>query len=126
MSEVTAEKLVEAYVNMRESIADKTKEIETLKVLQKTIADKILELCNGQNMNGFQTPYGTVSRGLRSHYWTSDWESMHKFILEHETPEFLEKRLNQSAVREFLEDNPDVLPPGLNVQSEYTISIRRK
>jgi hypothetical protein len=47
-------------------------------------------------------------------------------ILEHEAPEFLEKRLNQTAVKEFLEENPDILPPGLNVQSEYTISIRSK
>jgi hypothetical protein len=66
------------------------------------------------------------NRSQKRRYWTSDWESMHKFILEHEAPEFLEKRLNQTAVKEFLEENPDILPPGLNVQSEYTISIRSK
>jgi hypothetical protein len=125
MSEVTAEKLVEAYVNMRESIADKTKEIETLKVLQKTIADKILELCNGQNMNGFQTPYGTVSRGLRSHYWTSDWESMYNFIKKNDAFHLLEKRIHNTNLKEFLTENPDMCPEGLQSKNEYTISVRK-
>jgi hypothetical protein len=51
---------------------------------------------------------------------------MNKFILEHEMPEFYEKRLNQTSVKQFLEENPDVLPPGLNVDSEYVITVRKK
>ena len=43
---------------------------------------------------------------------------MHKFVLEHEVPEFMEKRLNQANVKAFLEgQNPDIP----NVDSEYTI-----
>jgi hypothetical protein len=51
---------------------------------------------------------------------------MHKFILDHEVPEFLDKRLNQANLKQFLEENPDMLPPGLNVDSEYAISVRKK
>jgi len=65
-------------------------------------------------------------RSVKTRYWTSDWESMHKFILEHDVPEFFEKRLNQTCVRQFLEDNPDLVPKGLNVDSEYVITVRRK
>jgi hypothetical protein len=50
---------------------------------------------------------------------------MHKFILEHEVPEFLEKRLHQGAVKGFLEENPDLLPKGLNVDSEYAVTVRK-
>ena len=49
---------------------------------------------------------------------------MREFILEHEVPEFLDKRLNQKNVREFLE-NPDLLPKGLNVDAEYALTIRK-
>ena len=51
---------------------------------------------------------------------------MNKFIIAHELPEFYEKRLNQTVVKQFLEENPDTIPPGLNVDSEYAISVRKK
>ena len=51
---------------------------------------------------------------------------MFSFIREHDVPEFFEKRLNQANVRQFLEENPDVVPKGLNVDSEFTISVRKK
>ena len=51
---------------------------------------------------------------------------MHKFIMENELPEFFEKRLNQTHVRQFIEENPDLVPAGLNVDSEYAISVRKK
>jgi hypothetical protein len=63
---------------------------------------------------------------VKQRYWTSDWDSMNKFILDNEVPEFFEKRLNQTVVKQFLEENPDAVPPGLNVDSEYTISVRKK
>ena len=51
---------------------------------------------------------------------------MHKFILEHGVPELFDKRLNQSNLKEFLEENPDVYPEGLNKDTEYVITVRKK
>ena len=51
---------------------------------------------------------------------------MYKFIREHDVPELFEKRLNQTNVRQFLTENPDIIPKGLNVDSEYTVSVRKK
>jgi mannose/fructose/N-acetylgalactosamine-specific phosphotransferase system component IIC len=51
---------------------------------------------------------------------------MYEFVLEHEVPEFFDKRLNQSNVKQFLEDNPELVPQGLNVNSEYIIAVRKK
>jgi hypothetical protein len=76
--------------------------------------------------DGFKTEFGTVSRRVSKRFWTNDWHSFHKFLLEHQTPELLEKRIAQTNMATFLEENPDLLPPGLNVDSKYTISIRRK
>jgi hypothetical protein len=91
-----------------------------------TIKSALLEFCKDNNIDSVRTDAGVFYRSQKRRYWTSDWESMHKFILDNELPEFFEKRLNQGVVKEFLEENPEVLPPGLNVQSEYTISVRRK
>jgi len=65
-------------------------------------------------------------RSAKTRYWTSDWSNMHEFVLEHEAPELLDKRLNQTNMKQFLEENPDLVPKGLNVDSEYVVSVRRK
>jgi hypothetical protein len=51
---------------------------------------------------------------------------MGKFIVEHGVPDLLDKRIHQSNMKQFLEENPDLLPPGLNVDKEYSITVRRK
>jgi hypothetical protein len=38
----------------------------------------------------------------------------------------LEKRIHQTNMKEFMEGNPDLHPPGLNVDSEYEFTIKRK
>ena len=50
---------------------------------------------------------------------------MYQFIQEHNVPEFLEKRLNQSNVKQFLQENPDDIPDGLRADSEYVITVRK-
>ena len=129
MEENTLNKLTETYIKIRSKRTDLSsefkKEDDALKEQQEKIKAALLEYLKDNDINSVGTDAGMFYRSQKRRYWTSDWESMHKFILEHEAPEFLEKRLNQTAVKEFLEDNPELLPPGLNVQSEYTLSIRK-
>ena len=51
---------------------------------------------------------------------------MHNFIKEHNVPELLDKRLNQTNIREFLEENPTLVPDALNTETELVISVRKK
>ena len=72
-----------------------------------------------------RTESGSIYRTVRTTYSTNDWESMNKFILEHSVPELLEKRIHQTNMKVFLEEHPDVLPPGLNANMEYSVTIKR-
>jgi hypothetical protein len=45
--------------------------------------------------------------------------------VEHAEPSLLDKRINQKNMKQFLEENPELLPKGLNSNSEYTIAVRR-
>ena len=129
MSEDLA-KLVRVYKNIRDKRAELSKKfkeedgalIEKLDVVKKAL----LDYCNDNNVESVRTSEGLFYRSVKSRYWTSDWESMYKFILDNEVPEFFDKRLNQSNVKQFLEENPDLVPMGLNVDSEYTLSVRKK
>ena len=58
-------------------------------------------------------------------YWTYDWDHFHAFILENKVPELLDRRINQSNLREFLEDNPDKLPKGLNKSVDVSVTVRK-
>jgi len=127
---VPVEKLVKAYVNIRtkrsELKAEFAEKDDQLADKQDKIKRALLDHCKEHNVDSVKTAAGLFYRTIKSRYWTNDWESMHSFIMEHNLPEFFEKRLNQTNVRQFLEENPDLTPAGLNVDSEYVISVRKK
>ena len=99
---------------------------QRLKEQQDKIKGTLLDYCKEQGVESVKTGSGMFYRSVKTRYWTSDWEAMHAFIKEKDLPEFMEKRLNQTAVREYLEDNPDAMPEGLTIDSEYQLSVRKK
>ena len=127
---VAVDKLVEAYIKIRDSRDEikrepdnKTKDLEAeMAVISQTLLDDFKE--SGIDKAG--TPFGTAYRTIKSRYWTNDWEEMYNFIAENHSFDLLEKRLHQSNMKQFLEENPNLLPRGLNVDSEYSIVVRRK
>lgn len=127
---ISVDKLVSTYTKIRDKRAEVTakyKEEEgQLREKQDKVKLALLQYCKEHEVDSVRTASGLFYRTVKQRYWTSDWESMHKFIMEHDLPEFFEKRLNQTHVRQFLEENPDQLPAGLNVDSEYAISVRKK
>jgi len=127
---VPVEKLVKVYLKMKQKRAEITaaftEQDEKIKAQMDKVKSALLEYCKDQNLESVRTTEGLFYRTVRTSYWTSDWESMGKFVVENNAPELLEKRLHQSNMKQFLEENPDLLPPGLNVDSEYTITVRRK
>jgi hypothetical protein len=50
---------------------------------------------------------------------------MHRFIREHDAIDLLEQRIHQTNMRTFLSEHPNLIPEGLNVDSKYTITVRR-
>ena len=128
--QVSLEKLVKTYIKIRDRRAEIKRAYEEedggLVSQLDTVKSALLDHCKAHNVTSVKTSEGLFYRTVSQKYWTSDWEEMHKFVMKHEVPEFLEKRLNQTAVREFLEENPDDAPKGINVDSEYTISVRKK
>jgi hypothetical protein len=126
---VSVDKLVNVYTKIRDQRAELTAEYKAaegeLREEQDIVKLALLDYCKEHEVDSVRTASGLFYRTVKQRYWTSDWESMHKFIMEHDLPEFFEKRLNQTHVRQFLEENPDEVPAGLNVDSEYTISVRK-
>jgi hypothetical protein len=122
----TADKLVKIYVKIRDKKRELEKQIRELEEQQNMIQSELLTICKETGTDGLKTQYGTVSRKLNKRYWTSDWESFYAFIKEHDALHFLHQRISNANVETFLEENPDLHPPGLQADTEYSILVRRK
>lgn len=129
MEELTADKLVSVYRQIRGAIdereANHKAEINALRAQLDAVTSKLLDICNAQNLESLRTPAGTVTRRTVTRYWTSDWGSMYNFIKEHDAPHLLEQRIHNGNMKQFLEENPDTLPIGLNADTKYAITVRK-
>jgi len=127
---IPTDKLVRAYVKIRDARKELSDEFERqdsdLKESLEIIEAQLLEACKAIGADSIRTPYGTLSRTVKKRYWTNDWHSFYAFLKEHEALELLEKRVSQTNMSTFLEENPDLHPPGLNVDSRYSVVVRRK
>lgn len=123
------DKLTEAFIRIRDARSKLKHEYEiqdkALEESAKLIEQSMLDACKQLGVDSVRTPNGTIIRSVKSRYWTNDWDSMYRFIREHDAFALLEKRLHQSHMKEFLAENPDLQPAGLNVESEYTVVVRR-
>lgn len=126
---ISLEKLTRVYIKMREKKAEIThsmeQQVSEIEDGMKSVKNAILSLMKDMGAESIRTEVGTVYRTVRTVYSTNDWDSMNKFILEHEVPELLEKRLHQTNMKAFLEEHPNLLPPGLNSNAEYSVTIKR-
>ena len=127
---IPTDKLVKAYIKIRDARKELSENFEKqdaeLRESMDMIEEQLLEACKVTGADGIRTPYGTISRTVKKRYWTNDWHSFHEFLKEHEALDLLEKRIAQTNMTTFLEENPDLHPPGLNVDSRYSVVVRRK
>jgi len=124
-----ASKLVQVYVKIRDARDLKKKQMEQeiaeLDEQLGAVESELLEICKTTGQDGGKTQFGSFTRSVKTRYWTSDWDSMYKFIREHDAPELLERRIHQGNFTDFLQENPDAMPAGVNVESKYSITVRR-
>ena len=115
---VQVDKLTRTYIKIRDArakLAAEFKMQDELMVGQlDLVKEALLDYCKAHGVDSVRTSEGLVYRTQKTRYWTSDWSSMHKFILENQLPELLEKRIHQGNMKTYLEEHPEDLPPGLN------------
>lgn len=130
MSDVSVDTLVSIYIKMRdkrdEIVREMDAKVKEVEDQMKVINEELLKICKETGATNISTPNGTAYRTIKNRYWTNDWESFHKFMNENGAMELLERRIHQSNMKQFLDENPDLHPAGLQVDREYAITIRRK
>jgi hypothetical protein len=129
MDEVSTSKLSAIYLKIRDARSElKAKYEEDDKQLEAqmdVIETKLLEICKATDADSIKTQAGTVMRRVATRYWTNDWDSMYNFVKENDAYGLFEKRISQTNMKQFLEENPDKFPPGMLLDSQYKITVRR-
>lgn len=124
-----ADKLAAAFLNIRDAYYALKKEHEEkeaiLKAQMDTLQAEMNKICEEQNATSIKTQHGTIIRSVATKYYTTDWDSLYQFINTHQAPYLLEKRISNGAMRDFLEDHPDVFPIGVNTDRAYSVTVRR-
>lgn len=125
----SVEEMVLAYRKIRDAIRDKEEqhkeELADLKEQLDVVAGALLDICNNLDVDSLRTEAGTVSRRVNTRYWTSDWDAMYRFIKDQDAPFLLEQRIHNSNMKQFLADNPGLLPVGLQADNKYIVQVRK-
>jgi len=129
MEQIPLDKLAKVYRKIRDRIGKLTQEYETqveeLKAQQQEISNAMKDILMSTGQKSANTDEGTIILGTKTRFTTNDWDSFKKFILEHQVVELLEQRIAQRNMSQFLQDNPTLVPPGLDQATEYTITVRK-
>jgi len=129
MSDITVDQIVEVYIKIRDARDEARKEADKIEAdfesQLEVLEQQMLDVCKTTGATSIKTPNGTIMQSVKKRYWTNDWEKFYAFMFEHNIPELLERRIHQTNIKQFLEENPDMLPLGLNVEAEHSITVRR-
>ena len=121
--EPTVERLTRIYVKMRDKRRELERQAAELKEKQDLVASELLEICKAQGATTIRTEHGTVSKRVTKNYWSSDWDSFFKFVKEQDAFSLMQQRIHNANMAQFLEENPDLHPPGLNADVNQTVVI---
>ena len=129
LAAVPMDKLAKVYRKMATRIQELTQayenEVEEIKRQQDAVKIALKDQMLVLGVSSVRTDQGTVVLSTKTRYNTQDWDSFKTFVLQHEAVDLLEKRIAQTNMSTFLEENPGLVPPGLNSVSEYAISVRK-
>ena len=129
LSEVPFDKLTKIYRKIKEHMDALTQaydtQLEELKAQQEQIKFALKDQMKANGQTSVKTSFGTVSLVTKTRYSTQDWDSFKRFVVEHEVVDLLEKRIAQANMARFIDENPDLVPPGLNSMSEFEIRVTK-
>lgn len=127
--EKDAERLVRIYRKIRAAREEATsaynKKDAELKDQLDQVAKLLLALMDENQTTGLKTGEGTVSKVIKNKYWNVDWPAFNDFVREHNLLDLYEHRIAQKNMAEYLQANPDVAVPGLQMDRRYDVLVRK-
>ena len=126
---IPIDKLTKIYRKIKAQIDQLTQEydtqVEVLKAQQNEIKFAMKDQMKALGVKSVNTAFGTVSMLHKTRYGTEDWDSFNTFVVENDVPDLFERRISQSNMARYLEENPTKIPPGLSTFSDFEIRVTK-
>lgn len=120
----TTDKLVRVYLKIKSAKEELVRQEKELEEKMDMIKRELLQALDDMKATSLKTDDGhRFHKTVTTRYGTNDWERFGQYVIEHQLPDLYEKRLHQGNVKQFLNDNPDEILPGLVTDSKYSITI---
>ena len=113
------------YTKVNELTVQYESQLEELKAQQEEIKNAMKDQMVALGLQSVKTDEGTIILSQKTRYYTDDWDSFKTFVVENDALDLFEKRIAQKNMAMFLEENPGVVPMGLNSMSEVSVSVRK-
>ena len=120
---IPLDKLVKVHSKIKAQMEALDRQLAELEEQRTEIRFAIKDQMRALGLSSVRTSSGTVSLMTTTRYNTQDWDSFKKFVLEHEVVDLLEKRIAQTNMAQFLEENPGLVPPGMNAITSFDIRV---
>ena len=122
---IPLDKLVAIHAKIKAKQEMLDKQLADLEEQREEVRMAIKDQMKALGLTSVKTSFGTVSLSKTTRYNTQDWDSFKAFVLEHQVVDLLEKRIAQTNMAQFLEENPGVVPPGLNSVTGFDIRVTK-
>ena len=88
------------------------------------IEKHLFDVLTTQGAESLNTQAGCAFKTKRTSATVADWDAVLDYIKANERWDFLDRRVNKTAVQEFRDEHDD-LPPGVNWIEDTVVQIRR-
>lgn len=128
-SPVDAERVIKAYLALREKRSELKRKYETIDDGLKEKMDKLTgwlaQTMQTTGLTQVGTGDATAYRQLKVKPSCADWGVFWPWAAENGRLDMLEKRLSANTIKTYYEETSE-LPPGVNIIQEYEVVVRKK
>lgn len=120
--------LIDKYVKLRDKVAEIKKEAEEktkpLAALMARIEGALADAIG--TSDSVKTEHGTAFFKEVTSATVADWDTVLQWIMESpDRAHFFERRINKTAVEDFIKESDGDLPPGVNYKAARVVQVRR-
>ena len=126
---IATETIIGAFVKCRDALNAKRKEFKAyeqdMKSQMAILEKELLIRCQKEGVESFKTKSGTAYKKKKDWIKVTDWPTAIGTIITDDLIHMLNKSVNKTACKEYMQENNGALPPGLEYGSMVEIGIRR-
>jgi len=125
---MTVDEAIAAFLKLRNKKdsmeAELKQKTDAIAKIMTKLEQYLMVQASEQGVDSFKTEHGTAFIKEADYASVEDWDVVLEFIADKQAYEFLTKKVNKLAVREYIEENDGLMPPGMTYGVRRGIQVR--